>query len=62
VISTRLISGQTRIHVIGDTKPGHAFSPVTPELEDTYFAAIGGFLGANVSASAAIAADATAIA
>jgi ABC-type multidrug transport system ATPase subunit len=45
VISTRLISGQTRIHVVGDTQPDNAFSAVTPELEDTYFAAIGGFLG-----------------
>ena len=51
VISTRLISGQTRIHVIGDTQPDNAFVAVTPELEDTYFAAIGGFLGANRSAS-----------
>ena len=49
VISTRLISGQTRIHVVGDTQPGPEFSAVAPELEDTYFAAIGGFLGANVS-------------
>ncbi len=48
VISTRLISGQTRIHVVGESKPDHAFSPVVPELEDTYFAAIGGFLGASV--------------
>ncbi|MEO8102751.1 MAG: ABC transporter ATP-binding protein, partial [Betaproteobacteria bacterium] len=44
VISTRLISGQTRIHVIGDSKPDDAFTAVAPELEDTYFAAIGGFL------------------
>ena len=48
VISTRLMSGQTRIHVIGDTQPGPQFSAVAPELEDTYFAAIGGFLGAGV--------------
>lgn len=49
VISTRLIAGQTRIHVIGDNKPDSAFLPVAPELEDTYFAAIGGFLGANAA-------------
>ena len=53
VISTRLISGHTRIHVIGDTQPDNAFVAVEPELEDTYFAAIGGFLGANTSVSAA---------
>ena len=49
VISTRLIAGQTRIHVIGDTQPGPAFFAVVPELEDTYFAAIGGFLGAGAN-------------
>lgn len=43
VISTRLIAGQTRIHVIGNTQPGAEFAAVEPELEDTYFAAIGGF-------------------
>ena len=53
VISTRLMSGQTRIHVIGDTQPGPQFSAVAPELEDTYFAAIGGFLGAGVPAGTA---------
>lgn len=47
VISTRLIAGQTRIHVIGETRPDAAFWPVEPELEDTYFAAIGGFLAAG---------------
>ena len=52
VISTRLISGQTRIHVIGDTQPGPTFKAVVPELEDTYFAAIGGFLGARECAPA----------
>ena len=54
VISTRLISGQTRIHVIGESQPDNAFVPVTPELEDTYFAAIGGFLGANASRRATV--------
>ncbi|MEQ1519527.1 MAG: ABC transporter ATP-binding protein [Usitatibacteraceae bacterium] len=52
VISTRLIAGQTRIHVIGDSRPDSAFVPVAPELEDTYFAAIGGFLGASASPAA----------
>jgi len=52
VISTRLIAGQTRIHVIGDSQPSAAFTAVAPELEDTYFAAIGGFLGAHKAAAA----------
>jgi ABC-type multidrug transport system ATPase subunit len=51
VISTRLISGQTRIHVIGDTQPDAAFSAVVPELEDTYFAAIGGYLCRHATAA-----------
>ena len=58
VISTRLMSGQTRVRVIGNKQPGEAFSAVVPELEDTYFAAIGGFLGAGASASAPPAAEA----
>ncbi|MEP7157237.1 MAG: ABC transporter ATP-binding protein [Betaproteobacteria bacterium] len=53
VISTRLIAGQTRIHVIGDTQPGAEFASVAPELEDTYFAAIGGFLGDRIPAAPA---------
>lgn len=44
VISTRLIAGQTLIHVISDSAPGPSFEAITPTLEDTYFAAIGGFL------------------
>ena len=44
VISTRLIAGKTRIHVIGEQPPGSHFEAVEPSLEDTYFAAIGGHL------------------
>jgi ABC-type multidrug transport system ATPase subunit len=44
VISTRLYSGQTLIHVISDENPGVEFTPVEPSLEDVYFAAIGGHL------------------
>ncbi len=44
VISTRLIGGQTLIHVVSDTAPSAAFEAIAPTLEDTYFAAIGGFL------------------
>ena len=46
VISTRLMSGKTRIHVISEGSPGSMFEAVEPTLEDTYFAAIGGHLGA----------------
>ena len=44
VISTRLIAGKTRIHVISERQPGSNFEAVEPSLEDTYFAAIGGHL------------------
>jgi ABC-2 type transport system ATP-binding protein len=44
VISTRLYTGQTQIHVISDGPPGPGFAPVEATLEDAYFAAIGGHL------------------
>jgi ABC-2 type transport system ATP-binding protein len=46
VISTRLYTGKTRVNVIADGSPGSGFDPVEPSLEDAYFAAIGGHLGA----------------
>ncbi|HJV59398.1 MAG TPA: ABC transporter ATP-binding protein [Albitalea sp.] len=45
VISTRLYSGKTQIHVIADARPGPGFEPAEPTLEDAYFAAIGGHIG-----------------
>jgi ABC-2 type transport system ATP-binding protein len=42
VISTRLYTGKTTVHVIADGSPGPAFAPVEATLEDAYFAAIGG--------------------
>ncbi len=44
VISTRLYTGKTQIHVISDGPPGLGFVPVEATLEDAYFAAIGGHL------------------
>jgi ABC-type multidrug transport system ATPase subunit len=52
VISTRLIGGQTLIHVIGDAAPGAGFNEIEPTLEDTYFAAIGGHLPTPLAAAA----------
>jgi len=40
VISTRLRSGQTVIHVIADSAPEQGFEPVEGELEDLYFATL----------------------
>jgi ABC-2 type transport system ATP-binding protein len=53
VISTRLYTGQTQIHVVADAQPGATFAPVEPSLEDAYFAAIGGWLGTPASAPVA---------
>jgi ABC-type multidrug transport system ATPase subunit len=50
VISTRLYTGKTQIHVIADGRPGPGFEPVEASLEDAYFAAIGGHLGGTVGA------------
>jgi hypothetical protein len=49
VISTRLYTGKTLIHVIADARPGAAFDAAEPTLEDAYFAAIGGHLGVAAS-------------
>jgi ABC-type multidrug transport system ATPase subunit len=44
VISSRLFSGRTLIHVHADARPDPSFEPATPDLEDVYFATIGGHL------------------
>jgi ABC-2 type transport system ATP-binding protein len=42
VISSRLLSGRTLIHVYDEHDPGAGFEPARPELEDVYFATIAG--------------------
>ncbi|MDQ6628101.1 MAG: ABC transporter ATP-binding protein [Pseudomonadota bacterium] len=42
VISTRLYTGRTSVHVVADSAPGKAFAPVEATLDDAYFVAIGG--------------------
>jgi ABC-2 type transport system ATP-binding protein len=42
VISTRLLSGRTLIHVYADRDPGDGFSAAVGDLEDVYFATIAG--------------------
>jgi ABC-type multidrug transport system ATPase subunit len=44
VISMRLFAGRTLIHVLNSDRPEAGFEPVTPDLEDLYFATIRGFL------------------
>ena len=52
VISTRLYTGKTQIHVIADAQPGPGFVPIEATLEDAYFAAIGGQLDGSRSSVA----------
>ena len=40
VLTTRLLAGRTLVHVLADALPEPGFSPVEPELEDVYFAAL----------------------
>ena len=42
VISTRLLSGRTLIHVYADRDPGDGFESIAGDLEDVYFATIAG--------------------
>jgi len=44
VILVRLFGGKTLIHVLSDQSPGGGFEPVSPDLEDLYFATIRGFV------------------
>jgi hypothetical protein len=38
----RLFAGLTLIHVLSDAQPEAGFEPVSPDLEDLYFATIRG--------------------
>ena len=42
VISTRLLTGRTLIHVYAEVDPGEGFEPIAGDLEDVYFATIAG--------------------
>ena len=42
VISTRLLTGRTLIHVYAERDPGEGFEPIAGDLEDVYFATIAG--------------------
>jgi ABC-2 type transport system ATP-binding protein len=42
VISTKLLSGRTVVHIYSEEVPGGDFKPVQPDLEDVYFTAMAG--------------------
>ena len=46
VISTKLLAGRTVARVHSDTAPGPGFAPAEPDLEDVYFTAMAGRIGA----------------
>ncbi len=56
VISTRLVAGRTLVSAVAPVAPGEGFEPIDATLEDVYFAAIAGRLGAAPASSPALAA------
>ncbi|KAA9327708.1 ABC transporter ATP-binding protein [Hymenobacter busanensis] len=46
IISAKRLSGRTLVHVYSEALPGPGFEPVEPDLEDVYFSALTGCLGA----------------
>jgi len=45
VISTKLLSGRTVVHVYNDTPPDPRFESAIPDLEDVYFSTMSGHIG-----------------
>lgn len=43
IISTKLLSGRTVVHIYSEEDPGDGFEPVAPDLEDVYFSTMAGF-------------------
>jgi ABC-2 type transport system ATP-binding protein len=52
VISTKLLAGNTLIHIYSELAPGPDFEPVEPSLEDVYFSTMAGYIGNNSNKSA----------
>jgi ABC-type multidrug transport system ATPase subunit len=51
VISTRLLTGKTLIHVYSENDPGDGFEPARASLEDVYFATIAGLFADRSTAA-----------
>ena len=45
IITTKLLSGRTVVHVYSEEDPGNGFEMVAPDLEDVYFATMAGHIG-----------------
>jgi ABC-2 type transport system ATP-binding protein len=48
IISTKLMAGKTVVHIYSNEHPGNDFEQVNPDLEDVYFATMGGYLRGSV--------------
>jgi ABC-type multidrug transport system ATPase subunit len=46
IISAKLLSGRTLVHVYNPERPGSGFEPAEPDLEDVYFSTMRGCFGA----------------
>ncbi|HYH13765.1 MAG TPA: ABC transporter ATP-binding protein [Flavisolibacter sp.] len=44
IITTKLLSGRTVVHIYSDQNPGNGFEQVAPDLEDVYFATMAGHI------------------
>lgn len=51
VIATRLLAGQTQLHVLADELPDAGFEPIPPDLEDVYFSVLSSHFGREQSAA-----------
>ena len=45
IISAKMLSSRTMVHVYSNEMPGKSFEPVEPDLEDVYFSTMAGFFG-----------------
>lgn len=47
LISTKLLAGQTVVHVFSKKSPGNNFEPIEADLEDVYFSTLAGYYKQN---------------
>jgi ABC-2 type transport system ATP-binding protein len=47
IISTKLLSGRTMVHVYSPEAPAEGFEQVEPDLEDVYFSTMAGYYGSS---------------
>jgi len=57
MISTKLLAGRTLVRVYSDGAPGAGYEPVEANLEDVYFATMGGYFSPAASGQATRSAD-----